>query len=408
MDLDLNSLRINQENSQLELKAAQYGLPDSIWATYSAFANTSGGQILLGVSEDNGYKITITGVNDPARVKKVFWDIINNHAKVSKNILSDSDFNEIVLEDKKTIFIIHVPAARLELRPIYINNDIYRGTFKRNHEGDYHCTKEEISSMLRDAFPHSYDSNVLDNYNLDTLSADTIKTYRRYHEVFKPNHPWHKLDNESYLMMIGAARLSKKDEITHPTFAGLLMFAEEHTITSFCSNFFLDYRENLDPEHVRWTNRIQSSSGEWSGNLFDFFQTVSRKIVQDFKIPFKLKDMVRVENTSLHDAAREALVNCLANADYFGRGGIVIKKNIDSIVFENPGSIRVGKKQMIQGGISDPRNKNIMKMFTLLGYGEKAGSGFPGIIDACLSNGLPMPTIDENLDFNRTTVSLWV
>ena len=209
-------------------------------------------------------------------------------------------------------------------------------------------------------------------------------------------------------MMIGATGLSEKDEITHPTFAGLLIFAEEHTITSFCSNFFLDYRENLDSNHVRWTDRIQSSSGEWSGNLFDFFRTVSRKIVQYFKIPFKLNDMVRVDNTSHHDAAREALVNCLENADYFGRGGIVIKRNIDSIVFENPGSIRVGKKQMIQGGISDPRNKNIMKMFTLLGYGEKAGSGFPGIIDACLSNGLPMPTIDENLDSNRTTVSLWV
>ena len=408
MDLDLNSLTISRENSQLEAKAAQHGLPNSIWETYSAFANTNGGQILLGVSEGQGHKLTITGVGDPERIKKVFWDTINNPTKVSNKLLTDGDFNELVLENGKSIFIIHVPAARLELRPIYINNDIYRGTFKRNHEGDYHCTKDEISSMLRDAYPRSYDSNVLDKFKLSDLTIDAIRTYRRYHAAFKPDHPWHKLDDGRYLVMIGAAGFSENDGEIHPTLAGLLMFSEEYKITAVCSEFFLDYRENLDPEHVRWTDRIQSGSGEWSGNLFDFFLSVSRKIVQDFKIPFKLKDMIRVENTSLHNAVREALVNCMANADYFGRGGIVIKRNIDSIVFENPGSIRVGKNQMIQGGISDPRNKNIMKMFNLLGYGEKAGSGFPGIIDACQSNGLQLPTIDENMELNRTTVSLWL
>ena len=408
MDLNLNSLTIRMEDSQLEAKAAQHGLPNSIWATYSAFANTNGGQILLGVSEERGNKLTITGVDNPEKAKKDFWDTINNPTKVSHNLLSNSDFNEIVLEDGKSIFIIHVPAARLELRPIYINNDLYHGTYKRNHEGDYHCTKDEIASMLRDAYPHSYDSNVLDNFRLSDLTAESIKTYRRYHEAFKPDHPWLKLDDAEYLVMLGAARVSDKDGEIHPTLAGLLMFSEEYKITAVCSEFFLDYRENLDPEHVRWTDRMQSSSGEWSGNLFDFFLSASRKIVQDFKVPFKLKDMVRVENTALHDAAREALVNCLANADYFGRGGIVIKKNIDSIVYENPGSIRVGKNQMIQGGISDPRNKNIMKMFNLIGYGEKAGSGFPGIIDVCRANGIQSPSIEENIEFNRTIVSLWL
>ena len=54
MDLNLNSLTIRMEDSQLEAKAAQHGLPNSIWATYSAFVNTNGGQILLGVSEERG------------------------------------------------------------------------------------------------------------------------------------------------------------------------------------------------------------------------------------------------------------------------------------------------------------------------------------------------------------------
>lgn len=55
------------------------------------------------------------------------------------------------------------------------------------------------------------------------------------------------------------------------------------------------------------------------------------------------------------------MVNCLVNTDYFLPCGIVIKKEDDKLVIENPGSIRTGKKQMLRGGISDPRNKTLME-----------------------------------------------
>lgn len=409
MDLDLNTLKIDKENYHVEVKSAQYSLPNSIWETYSAFSNTDGGQIILGISENKKTKeLVVTGIDEPEIVKKQFWDAINNPQKISNNTLSDSDFNEIKLEDGKVIFVIHVPKARLELRPIYINDDIIKGSFKRNHEGDYHLTKEEISSMLRDASPYSYDSKVIDELPVSVLSDKTIEFFRNYHSAHRPNHPWLKLSKEEYLVMIGALAYSDKDGLVHPTMAGLLMFSQEPVITRIFPEYFLDYRENLDPQKVRWTDRIQSVSGVWSGNVFDFFLLVNNKLVMDFKLPFKLEGMVRVDNTSLHDATREAFVNCLSNADYFGRCGVVIKKNIDSIVFENPGSIRVGKKQMLQGGLSDTRNKNIMKMFNLLGYGEKAESGIPFIIQAVKEYNLPMPQVDENRELDRTSFTIFL
>lgn len=61
---------------------------------------------------------------------------------------------------------------------------------------------------------------------------------------------------------------------------------------------------------------------------------------------------------------------------------------------------------MLQGGISDARNKALMKMFNLLGIGERAGSGVPRIFTVWKEEELKEPQIDENFKFVRTTLTL--
>lgn len=161
----------------------------------------------------------------------------------------------------------------------------------------------------------------------------------------------------------------------------------------------------LDPE-IRWTDRLQSSSGDWTGNLFDFFFRVYGKLVRDIKVPFKLDGVVRVDDTHVHKAIREALANCIVNTDFYLPRGIVIKKETDSIVLENPGGIRTGKKQMLKGGISDPRNKALMKMFNMIGIGERAGSGVPDIYSVWESQGWIEPQVIEEYSPDRTILKL--
>ena len=129
------------------------------------------------------------------------------------------------------------------------------------------------------------------------------------------------------------------------------------------------------------------------------------KIIKNVKIPFVMEGGNRIDDTPIHKALREALANCLINADYYGTRGVVIKKDQDRIVFENPGYIRTDKEQMRRGG-SDSWHKTFMKMFDLINIGERSGSGVPNIFNTWNDQGWKEPVIEERFDPDRTTLTL--
>ena len=403
---DITKFNLYKEDNRREVKKANGGLPSSLWDTYSAFANCYGGVIILGVAENKDGSWRTTGLKNTDRDKllKHFWDTINNRKKVNINLLSDNDV-EIYEKNEDIIIVIYVPMAGREQKPVYINDDIFGGTFRRNHEGDYHCTKLQVKSMLRDQTDNTMDMEILDDVPISDLNYETIQGYRNRHRSLKPAHPFGRLNDSEYLRSIGAAAISNIDKSLHPTAAGMLMFGDEYNIVRHFPEYFLDYREILDPT-IRWTDRLQSSSGEWSGNICDFYFRVYNKLVKDIKIPFKIIDGNRIDDTPVHEAIREALANCLINADFYGVRGIVIRKESDKIIFENPGYSRTGKQQMRKGGISDPRNKILMKMFNLINIGERAGSGVPNIFNVWEDQGWVEPIIEEQFDPDRTLLIL--
>lgn len=78
----------------------------------------------------------------------------------------------------------------------------------------------------------------------------------------------------------------------------------------------------------------------------------------------------------------------------------------NKLVIENPGYIRTGKDQMLKGGISDPRNKTLIKMFNLIGIGEHAGNGVPDIFAIWDEYGWDTPVIEEQFNPDRTILTL--
>ena len=90
-NFDLSHFSEYCEDNRLEVKKANGGLPVSLWDTYSAFANSNGGMIILGVKERPDGSWYTTHLQDERKLIKDFWDTINNRNKVSVNLLKEEN-----------------------------------------------------------------------------------------------------------------------------------------------------------------------------------------------------------------------------------------------------------------------------------------------------------------------------
>ncbi|EEJ0026934.1 AAA family ATPase [Salmonella enterica subsp. enterica] len=380
---DLLDLQTLSESVELEFKLAQGAdgkgkLPEDFWRTYSAMANTRGGYVVLGVREKKGNFI-VEGIGDIATVMKQLFDIANNKKKVNVNLLTDQSVQVINL-DNKMVIVIEIPIARREQKPVYLNNQPMTETYIRRHEGDCHCSEEQIKRMLAEQVEDSRDERILAGFDFSDIDQDSLRAYRNLFAVAKPQHPWLELDIIDLFRNIGGWRKNRQSGEEGITLAGILMFGTWNAIQDAVPNYFVDYRERDDTQpNSRWIDRIYPD-GSWSGNIFDFYRRTYRKLISDLKVPFELQDGIRLDETKVHEAIREALVNTLVHADYTGRSSILVVRRPDLFGFRNPGLMRIPPEIAVKGGESDCRNRRMHQMFLMIGAGERAGSGVPKIM----------------------------
>ena len=202
---DLDKFDSYREGNRLEVKKARGGLPDSLWETYSAMANTAGGVIVCGVGERRDGSWYTTGLEDARKLKKELWDAANNPRKASANLLAESDVEDFEVGGD-TVLVVSVPRAPRELRPVYVNGDLMHGSYKRNWEGDYHCAPREVRAMLRDTGEESPDAKDLGApHTVAEFDVDSVREYRFRHDARRPSSAWSSLDDASFLVRIGAA-----------------------------------------------------------------------------------------------------------------------------------------------------------------------------------------------------------
>lgn len=406
---DLTDLRTLSETSELEFKLAQGKdgqgkLPDDFWPTYSSMANCRGGYVVLGIREKKG-EFTVAGIPDINTVKKQLFDLASSKKKVNVNLLTDRSVQTVSLENKD-ILVIEIPVARREQKPVYLNNQPMAETWFRIHDGDHRCSEEQVRRMMAEQVEESRDNRIVQNFDMNDINLESLLAYRNLLSASNPVHPALELDNFAFLRSIGGYRKDRQTGTEGMTLAGILMFGTWEAIQDVAPNYFVDYQERPEARtERRWVDRL-CPDGTWSGNVFDFYRRTYRKLIADLKVPFELKEGIRRDDTQIHTALREALVNTLVHADYTGRISIMVVKRPDLFGFRNPGLMRVPPEQAIKGYESDCRNRLMHQMFLIIGAGERSGSGIPKIFSGWKLANWRLPRLYEKTEPEQTLLEL--
>ena len=392
--IDLNNIRRYHENNRIEAKKAAGGFPHSLWETYSAFANTVGGLILLGVEESRDKKLTVTGVPDPEGYQRILWETVNDPARVSANILSPEDVavHEI---DGKPVLVVHVPRADRRHRPVYIGDSPFQGAYRRDGEGDYHCSPEEVRAMLRDRTDTPADLAVLVGRPASDLSPEAVRQFRLRMVMRQPSHPWNTMPDRRFLVKAGALGTARAREEPHPTLAGLLLLGRRSAVREVFPRLRLIYRE----EETGFS--LSSVTAEGPEDLYQYYAMVTARLAA----VAALLEADAARRAQLAAAFREAVGNAVLHADYFSKGGLVIQRTATELRVSNGGLLRVSPEEAGEAP-PDLRNRALARMFSLLKPDTGEGNGLRSIYRVWDQRGWRKPVLSEAFRDGVTELSL--
>ncbi len=390
---ELIQLLNDGETVTLEAKASGIRLSRDLWTTLSALANTLGGHIILGVSEDESGRFVPTGVTSAHNQVTAFFNQQNNRQKFSAEVCGNDDVH-IVEHVGLSFIVLEVPMVDRKQRPVYVGQDPLRGTYKRRHDGDYQCEEQEVRIMLREGADLHADAVLLDDYTLDDLDHGSLKSYRQRFQNANPDHAFNNSDDREFLIDLGAYAVDRRTRKEGLTVAGLLLFGRQRAIREWRGRQFIDfqYRETLEQD--RWDDRVV-----WESNLFGAFFKIYPELVRGLRVPFEMRaDGTRRKLPPEHEALQEALVNLLVHADYQETATSLITRDPDGYRFTNPGNSRVRDLLTAKRKVSEPRNPTILSAFRYIGLADEAGSGIKAIKKAWKALGLINPIIDLGID----------
>lgn len=352
------------EWEDFEVKEARNEIPKSIWETISAFSNTNGGWLILGVKQ-LGQSFEISGV---VNAEKIEQNLLNTLRGEKFNV-SINTKQSIYQFDNKKVLAFYIPVHNK--KPVYYNS--LANTFIRRGSADQRATKEEIDSMYRDQSFGTQTSVTVPGTSLKSLNHVSLNRYRDYMARFNPNVSYNRYNESEFLEKM---RIIENGQCTY---AGLLMLGKREIIEKHFPNFRIDLLEipgtSYNDAKLRYTFRLDEHENLWE-YYFECFARLKQKV--DVKFVLTSEGFGQELSPGL-ESIREALVNLLMHTDYFSPGNPRIRIFNDHIEFYNPGGFPKPYDELRKKDISLPRNPLIAKMFRMVKLAENAGFGFEKI-----------------------------
>ena len=382
-----------------EVKEAKSELPKNIWETVSAFANTSGGWIVLGVRQV-GKNFTASGVENVEKLEQDFFSTIRSQ---KFNARLDVQATKYEMGGKKLLAFY---VASSPQKPIYFNNP--QNTFIRFGSGDQRATNSEITAMFRNqAFGVKSEETIPDT-DINMLNLDSLHGYRNYMKLWGDRPELSVNDDEAFCKKIGIC-----DRNGHLNYGGLIMFGKYEDLREHVPTFWMDLVEipgnSVKEAAVRYTYRIPEQD-----NLWEYYMVLIKRLRLLVDTPFKMdRGGFNVEDDTQFKILREALVNMLAHTDHFSTIHSCIHIYTNRVEFFNAGAFPIPPEQLGTKIYSNPRNPILAKLFRLVHLSETVGYGMDTIrewktvtgFDVSIENDITTTTItfclkDDNAGVN--------
>jgi ATP-dependent DNA helicase RecG len=333
----------------------------------SAFANTSGGWIVLGVSQ-NGKTFEITGVTDMEKLEQDLGNTLRSKNKF--NVVINPTFQKFNIDGKK-VLACFIPSS--DVKPVYYNS--LQNTFIRTGSGDQRATDFEISALFRDQTFGTMSEKIVEGTSVESLNRSSYNRFREYLKWRNPDLRYNQMSDDEFNRRLKIVKDGKL------TYGGLLFLGKNEEITDTFSDFRIDYFEipgtNYSDAAVRYTYRIDEQE-----NLWEYYFVLFQRLKNYANNPLTIGEMgIGHEDTKEIDALREALVNLLIHSDYFSIMKPRIRVFTNRIEFENPGSLPLPVEELLKIDESLPRNPVLAKFFRVAKLCESGGYGFDKMLE---------------------------
>lgn len=378
--MDLLELLKRQEGKTLEFKR-DLSSPTNVLRTVVAFANSSGGTLLIGVEDKTR---NVIGAASPLDLQERLTNMIST--RIAPPLMPAV---EIMPWREKSIVAVEVFPSYA--RPHYLASDgSARGAYIRVGPSNRRADAGMQEELRRSARNEAYDELPVPDLNSEAID------FRAASELFLPFRKLKQKDLETLHLLV------KHQKKPVPTNGGIILFGVDR-IARFPDAWIQAGRfAGITRSRILDTREIRTYPAVAVEEAADF-------VKKHAQLSYHIEGMRRRERLSVPlPAVREAIINAVTHADYSQTGSpIRLMVFDDRIVVESPGLLPIGLTiEDIKCGVSKLRNRVIGRVFKEIGLIEQWGSGIGRIIDTCRQHGLPEPAFEEIGTHFRVTIYL--
>ncbi|KPJ65981.1 MAG: hypothetical protein AMJ43_09545 [Coxiella sp. DG_40] len=340
--------------------------PDDLAASIVAFANTDGGQLIIGIDKNHN----VLGVKDSDRVMRDLDNIAANNCEPPVTVIQEVLSTESQ-EDReklkaaktlvqKTVIVVNIPKG--DIRPYRTNRGIY---YIRTSSGRRQASREELLRLFQETESLYYDETPLPRLSIADIDLDALDRYLEAtgKEDLKNNRE----------RLLESWRLLSRD---YPTIAGIVLFGRQPQLhlpfAQINAARFLGKDSSENPFDRK----------DFAGRLLDVIDQAERFLYLHLRIPHEIRGFEPEPKPELpREALRETIVNAVAHRDYTVHGPVRLFIFDDRIEIHTPGKPpNTVDEAAMRAGVHVVRNPRIYARLSDAGLVTRAGTGIRRII----------------------------